>query len=72
MDRAAFEADVHENINDGKYTDRRTVGDCTFTIGETWLGTLYGFESVADGKGWCRVFDTEAAQQEWFHSAVPS
>lgn len=69
MDREAFEMDVLSSVNESLYSDQWTAEDSSglaFTIGETWLGALYGLEENEYGQKSFHLFDTEADQRAWF------
>jgi hypothetical protein len=69
MDNEAFEADVLASVNESLYTDQWTAEDSSgqaFSIGETWIGALYGLEENAYGQKAFHLFETEAAQRAWF------
>lgn len=76
MDWEAFEKDVWESVNESAYDeqhgsldDSNPDGDYTgvvTTIGETWLGALYGTVENYDGTKRAYLFATKATQQDWF------
>ena len=73
MDYTAFEDDVWESVNSSLYTDQAGSMEDTgivFTVGETWLGTLYGTEENEYGQRAVYMFDTEAVQREWFDAVT--
>lgn len=73
MDHVAFENDVWESINNSLYTDLAGSMEDTgivFTVGETWLGTLYGTEENEYGQRAVYMFGTEAAQRDWFDAVT--
>jgi hypothetical protein len=79
MDWTAFENDVWGSVNESLYTEQvGSLDDSSpdagytglvITIGETWLGALYGTEENAYGQRAAYLFETEDDQREWF-SAV--
>jgi len=81
MDWEAFERDVWDSVNDNLWTRQwgnlddsdPTVAYTGFvvTIGETWLGALYGtFETAHNGKGHVHRFETETEQREWYERQI--
>lgn len=73
MDFEAFEADVWDSVNNSLYTELAGSMEDTgivFTVGETWLGTLYGTEENEYGQRAVYMFDTESAQREWFDAVT--
>lgn len=76
MDWEAFERDVWDSINDNLWTRQwgnlddsdptvNHTGVVT-TIGETWLGALYGTTENANGTDRVYLFDTAEEQRDWF------
>lgn len=73
MDIEAFETDVWDSVNNSLFTDQAGSMEDTgivFTVGETWLGALYGTEENDYGQRAVYMFDTEAAQREWFDAVT--
>lgn len=74
MDWEAFESDVWDSVNESTYTEQWGSLDSSgedytgivFTIGETWLGTLYGTEENEYGQRCVYMFETEVEQRNWF------
>lgn len=69
MDWNAFTVDVVDTLNNGLETD--SAGSVTedglyVAIGETWIGTLFGYEENNYGQRAYHQFDTEAEQRQWF------
>ena len=76
MDFEAFEADVWQSVNESLYAYQTGSLDDSdpdsgftghvLTIGETWLGALYGTTENYDGTRRAYLFDTEREQHEWY------
>lgn len=69
MDWDAFTEDVRDVLLNSFETD--SAGSVTeeglyVAIGETWTGTLFGYEENDYGQRAYYQFDTEAEQQQWF------
>jgi hypothetical protein len=73
MDWNAFTVDVVDTLNNGFETD--SAGSVTedglyIAIGETWIGTLFGYEENNYGQRAYHQFDTEAEQRQWFDAVA--
>ena len=76
MDWEAFERDVWDSVNESFYAYQHgSLDDSTpdggytgvvTTIGETWLGTLYGATENVNGTRRVYMFDTRAEQGDWY------
>ena len=77
MDWDAFESDVWESVNESLFSDQVTAADygdetsgLAYTIGETWVGALYGAEENGYGQRSVYLFENGSDQLEWFHSVT--
>lgn len=73
MDHEAFETDVWDSVNNSLYTELAGSMEDTgivFTVGETWLGTLYGTEENDYGQRAVYMFETVSAQRNWFDAVT--
>lgn len=76
MDWETFNDDVWESVNESVYTEQHGSLDdsnpdsgytgVVTTIGETWLGALYGTTENYDGTKRAYLFHDEDEQQDWF------
>lgn len=69
MDMESLEADVWESVNQSLYLEQANDGTLCFTVGETWLGALYGVEENVYGQRAIHLFDNEVEQLSWFYAA---
>lgn len=73
MDTEAFETDAWDSVNNGLYTELAGSMEDTglvFTVGETWLGTLYGTEENEYGQRAVYMFQAEDDQRTWFDAVT--